>query len=421
MLVAGGGTAGVAAAVAAARQGARVLLVEGMGFLGGTLSAVSLGSIVGFFTVVEGEPRSIVRGLAAELVERLRAIGGAGQPKRFLKTASVPYDVFALKLVCDALVQSAGVRLLLHAWVTNVIMDGPRLRGLVVESKSGRFALLAPTVIDCTGDADVAALAGAPFELDREHLQQASTMFRVAGADTDQVERLSREEFHAALERAVAEGWELPRTAGGFFAAPGRPGLAHLNITRVSLNGQPVDATDVWQLTAAEVEGRRQVRLYEQVLPRYVPGLDGAFVVDTGATLGVRETRRIAGEYMVSVDDVLGARKFADAVGCNAWPLEVHDRSRATVWRWLEPGAYYQLPYRMLLPQRVEGLLVAGRCAAASHEAQASTRAGAACIAMGEAAGVAAAMATQQGVSLRGVNVGELQARLRRQGAFLGD
>ena len=421
VLVVGGGSAGVAAAAAAARRGARVLLVEGMGFLGGTLTAVTLGSIVGFFTVVEGRPMAVVRGLAEEVVDRLRAMGGAGEPKRFLKTASVPYDIFALKLVCDELVEAAGVRLLLHAWVTDVVMDGPRLRGVVVESKSGRFALLARAVIDCTGDADVAARAGAPFTLDVPHLQRASAAFRMAGADAARVDAVSREELNTLLEQAAADGFPLPRTAGGVFATPGRPGLVHLNVTRVGLGDGAADPTDAWQLTAAEVEGRRQVRLYQEVLRRYVPGMAGAYVVDAGARLGIRESRMIAGEYTMTTDDVLGARQFPDAIACGCWPLEIHDQGRATIWRWLEPGAYYQIPYRTLVPLNVEGLLVAGRCVAATHEAQASVRAGAVCIALGEAAGVAAAMAVGQGVPVRRVDVAALQQQLRQQGAFLGN
>jgi FAD dependent oxidoreductase len=420
VLVVGGGSAGLAAAVAAARLGATVRLVEKHGFLGGTLTMVTLGSICGLYTVTDTEVTPVVGGFAAEVAERLRREGGApAAPKRWLKTASLPYDPFCMKLVCDDLATEARIGLTLHALVTEVLMEGQRIAGVVVETPSGRQTIRGGAVIDATGDGDVAALAGVAFEHDPAHNQAPTAMVRFGGVDTARAMALDRPTLHACLERAVEAGLPLPRTAGGMFSV--RDGVVHLNITRVLHQGRAPDVLDTEELTAAEVEGRRQVRTYVDAFRRFVPGFEGCFVLDTGAELGVRESRRIRGEHWLELDEVMNQGRFPDAVACSAWPVEEHGAGRATKWVFLEPGTHYQLPYRMMVPLGVEGLLVAGRCASASHDAHASMRVAAVCMALGEAAGVAAAQCAERGVPVRQADVGALQRQLLRQGAFLGD
>jgi hypothetical protein len=418
VLVVGGGSAGIAAAVSAARLGASVLLVERNGYLGGTLSMVTLGSICGLYTVSEQEEFPIVRGLAGELVERLKAAGGASGPLRWLKTASLPYDPSTLKMVADDMVLEAGVRLAFHSLAVAVHASDGQVKGVTFESRDGRWACLAGIVIDCTGDGHIAAMAGAQFEHDPELIQAPTTMFRFAGVDVERASSITRDELRTHLERAVASGLALPRTTGGAFS--NQPGAMHMNITRVLKEERAPDPLDTEEITDAEITGRRQLKSYLAAFRDFVPGYESCYIADIGAEIGVRESRRIRGDYWLTLDDVLGQARFDDAVACSAWPVEEHGAGRVTRWVFLDPGTYYQLPFRMMLPIGLDRMLVAGRCASASHDAHASMRVAAVCMALGEAAGVAAAQAAASGKALRELDVAALQRQLLAQGAYLG-
>ncbi|HSV78406.1 MAG TPA: FAD-dependent oxidoreductase [Ramlibacter sp.] len=417
--VVGAGAAGVAAAVAAARGGARVVLLERSGFLGGTLTTVSLGSMCGLYAVTPDHIDQIVGGFADQVIERLQAHGSATEPVRWLKTASLPYDLFAMKVVLDQLVEEAGVTLMLHTQVVSVMQDDARISHVVVEGKNGRWAVAARQFIDCSGDADLVAWSGAAYEFDRHSLQQPTAMFRFGGVDPELVAEMDRDMLRRCLEEAVADGWDLPRTAGGVFME--RPGLAHLNITKVGIDGRAPDPFDPRELTQAEQMGRAQVLMYRDVFRKYVPGFEDAFVLDTGSVIGIRESRRLRGEYVLGDGDIRSAARFDDAIACCAWPMEDHSAGRSTKWVWLENGSYYQIPYRCLLPVGVDNLLVAGRCASATHDAQASLRVTAQCFAMGEAAGTAAALCVGTDTRPRDIDIHHLQARLRAGGAYLGE
>ena len=419
VLVVGGGSAGIAAAVSAARLGARVLLVEKNGYLGGTMSMVTLGSICGLYTVTKEAVFAIVRGLAGELVSRLQAAGGAGGPLRWLETASLPYDPSMVKMVADELTVEAGVQLAFHSLAVSVHASEGRVGGVTFESRDGRWACLAAVVIDCTGDGQVAALAGAEFEHDPTLIQAPTTMFRFGGVDITRASSITRDQLRGHLEQAVASGLNLPRTTGGAFS--NQPGAMHMNITRVLKEERAPDPLDTQEITEAEVTGREQLKSYLTAFRNFVPGYESCYIADIGAEIGVRESRRIRGDYWLTLDDVLNQGRFQDAVACSAWPVEEHGAGRATRWIFLEPGTYYQLPFRMMLPAGVEGLLVAGRCSSASHDAHASMRVAAVCMALGEAAGVAAAQAAANGKGLRELDMAALQRQLLAQGAYLGD
>jgi hypothetical protein len=417
--VVGGGAAGVTAAVAAARAGARVLLLEREGFLGGTLTSVSLGSICGLYTVSDTNIQQIVGGLCAEIIERLRPLDGVGSPTRWLETASLPYDMFAMKMALDRLIADAGVEVLFHAIVAGAATTDGNVDAVVIETKQGRLAVRASVFIDCSGDADVVRFAGAPFEVSQGDLQFPTTMVRFGGVDTDRLRGLSRPALRECLEQAVADGIDLPRTAGGVFAE--RPGLAHLNITKVAVDGKSPDPFDVSIMSRAEIAGREQVCTYLDAFRKYVPGFETAYVMDTGAVIGIRESRRTVGTYVLNESDVLGGARFHDAIACCAWPMEDHAAGRATKWIWLEPGTYFQIPLRALTIPGFANLLVAGRCASSTHGAQASIRVTAQCFAMGEAAGHTAAAAVARNASVHAIPATDIQQALISNGAYLGD
>lgn len=420
VLIAGGGAAGIGAAAAAARAGASVMLLERWGFLGGTLTAVTLGGFCGLWAVTPQQLIPVIGGLFDELIDRLRARDGITEPRRWTKVASLPYDPTAVKLVSDEMLADRGVDVLFHTWVADVIASEGRVEAVILENKGGRFAVRPRMVVDCTGDGDVAARAGAPFELGSGGITQfASSMFRMANVDIPQFNALSRDEISQRLEAVVENGTFLPRTMVALYPHP-ISGVVHLNATKVARkDGQPFDLTDPRQLSDAEREGRRQAFLYESVLRQHMPGFAHARIVDIGAQIGIRETRLIKGDHVLDADDVLRGMKHDDGIACCAWPVEMHGEGRKTVWKFLDDGDYYRIPYRSLTPLGLHNVLVAGRCVSTTHEAQASVRVSAPALAMGEAAGLAAAMALTAGSDTRQVDVRTLQARLRREGAVL--
>ncbi|HSB99449.1 MAG TPA: FAD-dependent oxidoreductase [Burkholderiaceae bacterium] len=427
VLVVGGGPAGIAAAVCAARHGARTLLVERYGFLGGMGTAGGVTNFAGLYGRRDGQTVQLVHGVVDELLERIDALGGLNAPQDGLqgRIRVRSYDVPAYKCAADQLLLAAGVRLLFHAWLAGAMCDAQgRLTAAVVETKSGRGAIRAGWFVDASGDADLAHHAGVPYDLGDGHgdALYPSTMFRVGGVDAERA-LAAVGAFGAidALMRAAADRYRFPRE--GAIVRPQRNRSEwRVNVTQVAnAQGRAVDATDAWELSAGEVEGRRQVIEYLRFLRAEVPGFERAELVDVGTQLGVRETRRIRGEYRLSGGDVLGGARFPDTIGLNAWPIERHAAGRV---EWAFPrderNTWNQLPWRMLVPQRVGNLLVAGRCASMEHEGQSAARASGACFVMGQAAGTAAALLCRGALATDQV-VQPLQQALRRDGVVLGD
>jgi hypothetical protein len=441
VLVVGGGPAGLGAALGAAQAGARVVLAERYGFLGGNATAALVMPLMSFHTAHptkekkgattllptdHGPGEAIIAGVLKTLLEKLVKAGGAIEPS--LATGYVvPFDPEWFKLIALELLDEAGVHFIFHSFASGVLGPGGRVEGAVLETKSGPLAIRARVTIDCTGDGDVAVQAGAPSEVGRADglVQPMTLMFRVV--------EFHRQNFEAYVTqnpkqwRGVHGLWDLVReaTQAGelrlpredilFFATPHDEEVS-VNSTRVTR----VLGTDVWDLSYAEWASRKQMRQIAEFLRRYVPGFEQSYVAQSGVQVGVRETRRVLGDYQLTVDDVLSARKFDDAIARGAYPVDIHSPTGSgTVLKRLPPGEAYDIPLRCLLPRSTEGLVVAGRCISGTHEAHSSYRVMPIVMATGQAAGVCGALAARRGVMPREVAVEQVQRELVRQGASL--
>ncbi len=426
VIVLGGGPAGIAAATAAARQGQRCLLVERYGFLGGMGTAAGVTNFCGLHASVHGELRQVVRGLADELLDRLRALGGLRAPHQLFggRSAAQAYDNAALKVAADELVVGAGVQVLFHALAVGVAMAGPgRLEALLLETRSGRVAVRARSFIDCSGDGDLAAHAGAPFEkgADGHDMMYPSMMFRVHGVDPVRAGQ-AWNHFGPLMEQAERRGYRFSRKSP-VIRPQTNPAEWRANVTQLSnAQGGPVDGTDAWQLSAAELDGRRQAVNFVRFLREFAPGFEQAYLLEIAPQVGIRETRRIVGEVQLTEADVLGCASFEDTIGVNGWMVEEHVAGNVSFRFPTDPAGrgFNHLPYRMLLPRGVDNLLVAGRCASMTHGGQSAARVSGGCFVMGQAAGCAIALAHARGVAPRALPVGELQQVLAREGVFLG-
>ena len=431
VVVLGGGPAGIAAATAAAASGRSTILVEAYGFLGGMGTAAGVTNFCGLHANVFGTIRQVVHGVADDLLDRMRELEGLNEPHLiFGKTWAQAYDMSAFKCAADALLVADGVQLLFHALAAGVLKaaDG-HIETLLLETKSGRLAVRAKQFIDCSGDADLAHWAGVPTEKGDEqgHMLYPTLMFRVGNVDAAKAGEAWK--TIPTLMDAVEAAGEFSFPRRGAIVRPQRHAYEwRVNVTQLkNLDGSATDGTDARSLSEGELEGRRQIVDYLRFLRRKVPGFEGAYALDIAPQLGIRETRRLVGEAMLSGDDVLNCVDFDDTIGVNGWPLEMHVAGDVK-WAWPpipESRGYNHLPYRMLLPRRasaggVDNLLVAGRCASMTHDGQSAARVTGACFVMGQAAGTAAALATRQRRSVHDLDIPELQRTLVEQGAFLG-
>ncbi len=454
VIVCGAGTAGAIAAIASARAGAGTLLIEQYGTVGGMASTG-----MSFLGVSDGSGRRALGGVGAEVLERLTGRGAAfaDRPDKQVGSVSVA-DPVALQQTLLEMLLEAGVSFLLHTFCVDAVKDGPRVRGVLVANKGGLELALASVLVDATGDADVAARAGARFVIGRADdglTQPVTRIFRMGDVNT--TEMLAYLRSHPG-EMDLPERWDggaaytpqdlaansivmdafptlvadarrageltVPRDRIGIETGP-VPGVVTVNATRV----HGVDGTDPDALSRAEIETQRQMFEIIRFLRHRVPGFRHARLLDAAYQVGVRETRHLAGDYVLTLDDVLGGRDFPDAVARGAYPLDLHD---------LRPGARvlgeqvggggvtlrriehsYAIPLRSLLPAGLDGIVVAGRAISATHEAAGSVRGQAVCMATGHAAGAIAALSAAAGVAPRQMPVARVQETLRSQGAIL--
>ena len=425
VVVVGGGPAGIAAAASSASAGRSTLLIEHYGFLGGMGTAAGVTNFCGLHANVYGVIRQVVHGVADDLLARIDALGGLNEPHVMMgKIAAQAYDNAAYKVAADELVLTSGAQLLFHAKLVGVLMNGPdQIRAALVETKSGRYAVLAKTFIDCSGDGDLAALAGAPFEkgADGHDMMYPSTMFRVNGVDAsvagDAYNRVGQ-----LMQEAEQRGRKFPRKMP-IIRPQKNPSEWRANVTQLSnADGGPVDGTNALQFSDAEVQGRRQIVDFFQFLRGSVPGFEKSYILEIAPQVGIRETRRVVGEYQLTEEDVLQCASFDDSIGVNSWLIEDHVAGNIVFKMQNIPHCrgFNHLPYRMLLPRQVDNLLVAGRCASMTHMGQSAARVSGGCFVMGQAAGTAAALAIHASVRPRDLPVELLQQRLESNGAYLG-
>lgn len=439
VVVVGGGTAGVCAAIAAARTGADTLLIERYGVLGGTLTVGLLEASMSFH---DRRGKQIIGGIPDEIVRRLTAAGGGiGHVQDDIGYGGTitPYDQEELKMVLLEMTQESKVRLLLHTWAVQAVVDGAQLVGVLVENKSGRQGVWGQVFVDCSGDADVAALAGVGFLKGREKdglMNAMSIQFKVGGVNVEEVlsyvernpqdfrtwgkslQQLRQSRalhmwgFGRLLEEGYAKGL-LPfeRSEMSVLIRPDRK-EAIINATRFAGDGTLTE-----DLSRAEITLRGQVKALVQYLRTAFPGFERCNVITTAMGVGVRETRRIVGDYVLTDNDVVKGASFADAVVLTAFPSDIHVPDGKGMETHLTET--HQIPYRCLVPRGVDGLLVAGRCVSATHVALNAIRLTAPVMAMGQAAGTAAGLCVRAGCSPRKLDVGLLQAELRKGGAIL--
>ncbi|WNR42870.1 FAD-dependent oxidoreductase [Paenibacillus roseipurpureus] len=440
VVVIGGGPAGLNAAIAAGRTGAKTVLIERYGFLGG-MSTIAL--VYPWMTFHAEDGRQVIRGIAQEIIDRLMALGASPGHLRdtvgFVRTVT-PYDPEIYKVLAMDMLHEAGVKLLLHSFVDEVQTEDNRIISITLTGKSGRFQVSGRVFVDTTGDADVAHLAGAPCELGRmgDGLTQPMTMkFRMKGVNVPAVKQYMidhPDEFYyktpfqelAQLPLTAVGGfsrhWKewgpaIPRSDVLFFIGPADDEVL-VNTTRV----QGLDGTQVEDLTKAEEISRKQVLQVAEFMKKYLPGFEKATISQVGAQIGVRETRRIKGQYMLTMDDVIEGKKFPDVIGRSGYPIDLHDpKGNGVKAAWIQGDGTYDIPYGCLLPIKIVNLLAAGRCISTTHEALGTTRLSPSCMATGQAAGTAAALSLSYGDEPKNVPIEKLQHLLRANGVILND
>ncbi|WP_276480828.1 FAD-dependent oxidoreductase [Paraflavitalea pollutisoli] len=435
VLVIGGGPSGIMAALAAAEDGLNVMLVESRSFVGGNMT-IGL-PILGF---LGQKGNQIIKGLPQKLIDRLKAVQASSEHRPCpLHMSLTLVEPEAVKTVALQMLVESKVEVLFYAFCAGVVMEDDALKGVIIESKAGREVILAKTVIDCSGDADVAYRAGVPCEYGNEHggVQPPTLMFCLGGVDTEKLRTSVAEEPRTYLTDFIpaeyfgqnnqfvlvgmrnlikkAQDAGLTLTTERTILITGlRKGEVWVNMTRVS----GVNGTDPGSLTHGEIEGRHQIHDIQQYLIEYVPGFENAYFLKTAPFLGIRETRRIQGQYTMTRDDIMTCRHFDDSIAVASYPLDIHHpQGGGCTLEWC--GDCYDIPYRSLIPQNVKNLIVAGRCISTTHEAMSAIRVMAPCMAMGEAAGRAAKMAVRQGVQPAAIDVTQLQQELLGSGAYL--
>lgn len=428
VLVVGGGAAGVAAAITARRRGLSVALVERYGFCGGGAVAGLSGTVCGLYLATDranARPEQVVFGFADEFCRALESRGGLAAPVRYGKTWTRVHDPLVWRDTADDLLADAGVEVIYHAVATAALVEGgERIEGAAVWTKQGPLEVRAKVTVDASGDADLVAMAGLGSFIGADGQVQNPTMiFRLQGVDVGRFlagygdDTIMGEAVSAKLRAAQAAGAGLPRAKIWLFPTT-RPGELLCNCTRVTgADGRELNPLLRRDFTEAEIEGRRQVRAYARFFRDNLAGCEHAFVNDTGVQVGIRQSRQVTGVKRLANEDVIAARKFDDGIARSPWPIELHSGARPKL-EWILDD-YYEVPYGAFVPASGSGLLVAGRCLSAEHEAVASARVTAQCFSYGHAIGHAAAIAVQERIEPRRLGGAAIRDALTADGAQL--
>jgi hypothetical protein len=430
VLVVGGGAAGVAAAVTAARRGCSVLLLERYGFCGGGAVAGLSGTVCGLYAASEDDakaPQQVTHGFVDEFIALMESRGGLTGPVRYGKTFTRVHDPLVWRDAADHLLAAEpNIRVVHHATVTDVLVEGERVLGVEAYTKQGRLRVEARLTVDASGDADVAAMAGLPtFQGDDGKVQNPTMIFRLQGVDVPRFLRrygpdsiLGRDVSERISAEHQAGNYFLPRSKVFLFETP-RPGELICNATRLTgSDGRELNPLLAADLTEAEILGRRQVREYARFFRDTLEGCEDSYVNDTGVQVGVRQSRQIVGVDRLANAAVRSGQKCATGIACSPWPIEMHSGERPQL-HWLFEDVY-EIPYECFVPVLGEGLLVAGRCLSAEHEAMASARVTAQCFSYGHVIGHAAAIAALEGLAPRAIDGRDIRDLLNRDGAQLG-
>ena len=417
VIVVGGGLTGVAAAVSAAREGMKTLLIEQSGFLGGALGNCLVNPFMAYSTnlEVDGETKrvNLSAGIFSEIMERMNALGGLHPENHRI------FHEEYMKLVLDRMTAEAGVTVLLHATLCGAEKSGETLTGVTVIGKSGKMTFHAKRFIDCTGDADLAVMAGCPTRLGREtdHLCQPMTLsFRIVNVDMETY-KANKPKINRLYKQFKAEGKiKNPREDVLSVIHPVK-NMLHFNATRIV----KLNPTDPFHLTRAEMEAREQMFELFHFLKENIEGFEQADLAFSAPQIGVRESRMIDGLHLLTEEELKNCTRFDDSIAAGNYDIDIHNpEGSGTSHYFFKDGEYYTIPYRSLIPKRADNLLVAGRCISSTHEAQASYRVMTIVTTLGQAAGVAAAVSIRQHVSPKDADIKEIQRILKEGGAFLG-
>ena len=425
VIVCGGGLAGAVAAIAAARSGAKTLLIEKQNCAGGVMTS----GILSMLGPLDDGHQRVIRGIPAEIVDRLADMGGA--------TATLPFELGfilinheMLKLLFDRMFDESGVNVLYHSLAVDVQMKEEAIDKIVIANKGGLMECVAGIFVDGTGDGDVAFKAGCKYEMGRKGngwMQPMTTVCRLGGVDPKVYKFEGNFTYSDDIKKALKSG-EMTIPADGIGAAnfvPGMEGVIAVNMSHI----YGVDPTSPSALSRAEIVGRQQAQEIVSFFRKYVAGCKEAFLLDTSTLIGIRESRRFIGEYVLTVEDIVSDRRFEDAVAANAYHLDIHNepddklleekKRLCREGRLVGPKQYYHIPYRCLLPKGADNLLVSGRCISTTHEALSSTRIGPCCMALGQAAGTAAALCAKSGTLPGDLKIDALRTVLLKNKVFI--
>ncbi len=434
VIVVGGGPAGIGAAIGAAKAGASVMIIEAMGSFGGMWTNGMVITLAGFNNWLRPYQRC-VNGVMGEWLTLAEKKGGAENNRSWVLNS----DPEVMKVVADEMVVRHNVKCLLHTWAADVIMEDKKLQGVIIENVDGRKAVLAKNIVDCTGNGDVFTRAGEVFHLSEE-LQPMTLPFYLAEVDpageidfedeliipfgpepgfleepllSEYTSRRRDVEIDRKKLKDTAQSGKLPYFGGPWFGGL-REKFPWVNTTRVY--GSAVNAEE---LTAAELEGRKNTHEIVEFYKKEFKGFEHCWLMKTASTIGIRETRRLDGVYTLKKEDIISNRKFSDSIALGTWPIDVHPPKGHSGMHKMYVPLPFQIPYSALLPQTVENLIVAGRCISSDREAMGTIRVGATCGAIGHAAGVAAAISAKSGKAPKKLDYKIIQKELVNQNGII--